>query len=197
MFPDTEQSVVSLREASRYWWLYLVVGIAWLVVGWVILTPDVTSLAVISTLAGLMLLFAAVTELIEAFTMAGWRWLHAIFAVLFFLGGIYALLQPLATAHALAALIGWFLLFSGTFKIVASLSLRNAMHLWWVGLVAGIFEVLIGFWAIGYPGRSVYLLIIWVAVMALMHGINQIVTAFELKRVRDEFGTGGPALPAT
>ena len=71
------------------------------------------------------------------------------------------------------------------------------MHLWWVGLVAGIFEVLIGFWAIGYPGRSVYLLIIWVAVMALMHGINQIVTAFELKRVRDEFGTGRPALPAT
>jgi uncharacterized membrane protein HdeD (DUF308 family) len=193
-----EESAAAIREAARFWWLYLVVGILWLVIGWVILTPDITSLAVISTLAGLILLFAAVNELMAAFTMRSWRWLHGIFAVLFLLGGIYALLQPLDTFLALAALIGWFLLFSGTFKIVAALAVRGAMPLWWIGLIAGIIEVLIGFWAIGYPGRSIWLLIIWVGILALMRGINEIVTAFELKHVKDELGPGGGApLPAT
>ena len=82
--------------------------------------------------------------------------------MLFLLGGIYALLRPLDTFLALAALVGWFLLFSGTFKIVTALAVHGAMPLWWVGLIAGIVEVLIGFWAIGYPGRSIWLLIIWV-----------------------------------
>ena len=198
MLPAMEESEATIREAARYWWLYLLVGIAWLIVGWVILTPDITSLKVISTLAGLMLLFAAADELMTAFTMRGWRWLHGIFAVLFLLGGIYALLQPLDTFLALAALIGWFLLFSGTFKIVASLAVHTVMPLWWVGLVARIFEVLIGFWAIGYPGRSTWLLIIWVGILALMRGITEIVTAFQLKRVKDELGPSGSApLPAT
>ena len=197
LLPAIEEGAAALREAARYWWLYLLVGIAWLVVGWVILTPDITSLAVISTLAGLMLLFAAADEFMTAFTMRSWRWLHGIFAVLFLLGGIYALLRPLDTFLALAALVGWFLLFSGTFKIVTALSVHGAMPLWWVGLVAGIVEVLIGFWAIGYPGRSIWLLIIWVGILALMRGITEIVTAFQLKRVKDEFGSGGAPLPAT
>jgi uncharacterized membrane protein HdeD (DUF308 family) len=197
MLPAIEEGAAAIREAARYWWLYLLVGIAWLVVGWVILTPDISSLAVISTLAGLMLLFAAADEFMTAFTMRSWRWLHGIFAVLFLLGGIYALLRPLDTFLALAALVGWFLLFSGTFKIVTALAVHGAMPLWWVGLIAGIVEVLIGFWAIGYPGRSIWLLIIWVGILALMRGITEIVTAFQLKRVKDEFGSGGAPLPAT
>ena len=108
MLLQRSKGAAALREAARYWWLYLLVGIAWLVVGWVILTPDITSLAVISTLAGLMLLFAAADEFMTAFTMRSWRWLHGIFAVLFLLGGIYALLRPLDTFLALAALVGWF-----------------------------------------------------------------------------------------
>ena len=107
LLPAIEEGAAALREAARYWWLYLLVGIAWLVVGWVILTPDITSLAVVSTLAGLMLLFAAADEFMTAFTMRSWRWLH-VMLVLFLLGGMHALLRPLDTFLALAALVGWF-----------------------------------------------------------------------------------------
>ena len=139
-------------------------------------------------------LFAAADEFMTAFTMRSWRWLHGIFAVLFLLGGIYALLRPLDTFLALAALVELVPALSGTFQIVTALSVHGAMPLWWIGLVAGIVEVLIGFWAIGCRSLD-RLLIIWVGILALMRGITEIVTAFQLKRVKDEFGSGGAPLP--
>ena len=55
-------------------------------------------------------------------------------------------------------------------------------ELWWLGLVwPGIASVLITFWAVGYPGRSGYLLVLWVGLGALMHGIGRIVFAFQLR----------------
>jgi hypothetical protein len=32
------------QKAARYWWALVVVGVAWLVIGWVVLRADVTSL---------------------------------------------------------------------------------------------------------------------------------------------------------
>lgn len=48
------------------------------------------------------------------------------------------------------------------------------------GLVVGIAEVLIGFWAAEYPGRSIALLIVWVGASALARGIGEIFLAFRL-----------------
>jgi uncharacterized membrane protein HdeD (DUF308 family) len=48
-------------------------------------------------------------------------------------------------------------------------------------LAAGILEMIIGVWAIGYPGRSAWLLIIWVGIGALFRGVTEIITAFHIK----------------
>ena len=45
---------------------------------------------------------------------------------------------------------------------------------------AGILELLIGVWVVGYPGRSAWLLILWVGLGALIHGVTQIVFAFQV-----------------
>ena len=53
---------------------------------------------------------------------------------------------------------------------------------WWLGMVAGILEIFAGFWASQQLVTvSAALLVIWVGVLALFNGINQIVLAFELK----------------
>jgi uncharacterized membrane protein HdeD (DUF308 family) len=49
-------------------------------------------------------------------------------------------------------------------------------------LVAGILEILIGAWAMGYPGRSAALLIVWVGFGAIVRGIAEIVAAFRVRR---------------
>jgi uncharacterized membrane protein HdeD (DUF308 family) len=56
--------------------------------------------------------------------------------------------------------------------------------LWGLLLASGIIELAIGVWAIGYPGRSAWLLILWVGIAALVRGITEIVLAFKLRGVR-------------
>ena len=39
-----------------------------------------------------------------------------------------------------------------------SIATKDEIHVWWLQLIVGIVEVLIGFWAAGYWGRSAVLL---------------------------------------
>ena len=47
--------------------------------------------------------------------------------------------------------------------------------------------MLIGFWAIGYTGRSIALLMIWVGATALAKGFTQIVRGFALHGLKKDF----------
>ena len=99
-----------------------------------------------------------------------WKVLHGLLGVLFVVVGIVAFVHPGDTFAALAAVLSFFLIFKGFFDIVVSIATKDEIHVWWVQLVVGIVEVLIGFWAAGYWGRSAILLIVWVGVIALARG---------------------------
>ena len=47
-------------------------------------------------------------------------------------------------------------------------------------LVIGVIEVLIGFWAVAYIGRAVFLLVVWVAAAALARGLSDLFISFGL-----------------
>jgi uncharacterized membrane protein HdeD (DUF308 family) len=59
-------------------------------------------------------------------------------------------------------------------------------------LVSGILCIVIAFWAAGYPGRSVVLLILWVGISCLMRGVTELVLAFQLKGLKNQ--VAGPAV---
>lgn len=98
-------------------------------------------------------------------------------------GGVRLHPVPDVAFLSLAAIIGWYLIFKGFLDIVVAFAARPN-ELWWLGLVVGIGELLIGFWAAGYPGRSISLLIVWVAASALARGIGEIFLAFRLRGVQ-------------
>jgi len=95
------------------------------------------------------------------------------------------LIWPGETFLVLAALIGWYLLFKGIFDFVMALATKDEYDLWWLTLVMGIVEVLVGFWAIGYSGRSIALLVVWVGATALARGITDIFLAFQVKKLQE------------
>ena len=85
------------------------------------------------------------------------------------------------TFLVLAAIIGWYVLFAGIFDIVTAFATKDENDLWWLQLILGIAQILIGFWAIGYTGRSIDLLVIWVGASALARGISSLFLAFGLR----------------
>jgi uncharacterized membrane protein HdeD (DUF308 family) len=97
-----------------------------------------------------------------------------------------ALTTPFQTFGILALLIGWYLLFKGTFDVIISIVERDVLPLWGLALASGIIELALAMWALGYPGRSAWLLVLWIGITALMHGVTEIVFAFKLRGVRTE-----------
>jgi Short repeat of unknown function (DUF308) len=167
---------------GRWWWVLLVTGIVWILLGLYVLQADYRSAVAIGYLVGFWLLFAGVAEFVELGVATGWKWVHATVGVLFVIGGIAALLTPFQTFTILAGLVGFFLILKGTFDFVLALAMRHDVDLWYLTLIAGIIEIAVGIWAIGYPGRSAALLIIWVGVGAVIRGIAEIVMAFHMHK---------------
>jgi len=174
-----------IERASAKWWVLLVAGIAWIIVGVLVLDADLDSALTIGYLVAGYLILLGVMEFVATAIM-DWKWLHAALGVLFVLGGILALTEPFRTYSLLASLVGLFLVIKGTVDFVMALIVRHEVDLWWLLLIVGITEVLLGFWASGYPGRSATLLILWVGIGALLRGITDLITAFQIRKVHQE-----------
>jgi uncharacterized membrane protein HdeD (DUF308 family) len=171
------------RRLSVPWWLYLISGAAWFVVAWVVLRFDLRSVAAVSVLAGIVILLAGFAELFAAWVAPGWQWLHAILGAVFLITGVIVFARPGGTFALLAAFIGWYLLFKGMLDIVLAFATKADNDAWWLGLIVGIVEVILGFWAAGSFGRSAALLIVFIGAIALTRGITDIVLAFHLHKL--------------
>jgi uncharacterized membrane protein HdeD (DUF308 family) len=167
------------------WWLLLITGIGWMLVALIVLRFEYTSVSAISILFGIVAIAAGVLEIGVLILARGWwKLLHAVLVVVFIAAGIVAFAHPGDTFAALAAVFSFFLIFAGTFDIIISISARHEIEVWWLQLVGGIVELLLGFWAAGYYGRSAILLVVWVAAIALIRGVRDIVLAFRVREIQ-------------
>jgi len=175
----------TLARALPPWWLFLVTGVGWTLVGLILLRFDYTSVSAIAILFGIVAIAAGLLEIGVTMLAAGWwKLLHAVLAVVFIVAGIVAFVHPGDTFVALAAVMSFFLIFAGTFDIIVSISIRHEMEVWWLQLIGGIIELALGFWAAGYYGRSAVLLIAWVAAFTIIRGVRDIVFAFRVREVQ-------------
>jgi uncharacterized membrane protein HdeD (DUF308 family) len=165
------------------WWMFLLTGIAWLIIGWIALRFTPASVATVGVLLGVLFLFSMFNEFLIASMRSRWRWLHLAMGVIFAFGAGWSFARPFDAFWTLASILGLLLIFRGTLDIISSVDAREVNHAWWLGLVAGILEVLLGFWASQqfYAVRGA-LLLVWVGLFALFRGISEIVIAFELRR---------------
>jgi uncharacterized membrane protein HdeD (DUF308 family) len=169
-------------DRGGWWWLSLAAGIIWIVIGLFALEADLRSVALIGYLVAVWFLFAGIAEFAYLGAYAGWKWLRAVLGVVFVLCGIGALLEPFQTFTILAGLVGFLLIVKGIFDIVLAVGSRVFNDLWWLMLLLGIGEIVLGVWASGYPGRSAALLIVWVGVGAIVRGVLEILDAFSSRR---------------
>jgi len=185
--PDATQERVREPRAGLWrlagpWWLLLLTGIAWLIISVVVLRFRISSIATVGVLVGVVFLLAMFNEFLLASVRSSWRWAHVLVGVLFAVGAIWAFADPINAFWALASVLGLLLIFRGALDVISSLAAREFGGTWWLGLVAGILEILLGFWASQqmFPARAA-LLLLWVGFFALFRGISEIVIAFELR----------------
>jgi uncharacterized membrane protein HdeD (DUF308 family) len=170
------------RGTSR-WWVPLLLGILWLIYAFIVLSFTYKTVWAVVVFAAVAFIFTGIGEFVLATIVESWQWLHALAGVLCIAAGILALVWPGQTFLVMAAIIGWFLLFRGTFNIVESLFIKDYVEQWWLILITGILQVGIALWAVGYAGRSIAVLVVWVGAWALTEGIMNIWAAFRIRSV--------------
>ena len=172
-------------EITGMWWLFLITGIAWVIIALVVLRFDTTSLATVGALLGVVFLFAGLNEFIIWTVRRTWRWAHLVLGVIFLIGAISAFATPYSAFWALASILGFLLVLKGSLDIIASAMTKDVNELWGLGLLTGILELILGFWASQqfFPARAA-LILIWVGFMALFRGVSEIVLAFQIRRLR-------------
>jgi uncharacterized membrane protein HdeD (DUF308 family) len=188
------------REAMRWYWVPLVTGLAWFVIGWAVLRADVTSLRTVGILVGFVFLGVAVTEAALAWLFhGGWRVMHAVVSVLFLLSAGWAFVRPVDTFFALASVLGLLLLLQGASSITQAIGFRDISPYWGFALFSGLMMTALGLWVSTsdrvwtLAARSAFILL-WVGFMAVFRGIQDVTTGFVMLRLgKEQDQTSQPA----
>jgi uncharacterized membrane protein HdeD (DUF308 family) len=181
----------AVGEAARWWWVFVVTGILWLMISLVVLRFTTTSITTIGILIGVVFTIAAITEMmIASATPGGWKVAHIFLAIIFVLGAIWGYANPKDAFWALASVLGFMLVIWGAIEVTESILTRAENPLWWLELTVGILLILLGFWT-GQQLLTVkaQLLIFYVGLAALFRGIGQIVFAIRLHQAGKELAS--------
>jgi uncharacterized membrane protein HdeD (DUF308 family) len=185
---DDRQIVEAFQAATRLWWIFLVIGTAWLLFAIMVFRFDWRSVSAISIVFGVIMLAAALDEVLAAFAggQSGWMVaLRLVVAAALVVIGVIAFIHPGNTFAALAAVMSFYFIIKGAFTIVVAIATRKDAELWWLLLVVGFAELLLGFWAAGDFGHRQILLIVWVGAVAFARGISAIVFGFRVRDLRE------------
>jgi uncharacterized membrane protein HdeD (DUF308 family) len=171
-----------LQALSRFWWLFIAAGVAWVILALVILQFDQASISTVGVLIGLLLILSAFQNFaLGAMTGTGIKWIFWIFGVFLLVGGVIALMSPENTFAALADIMGFIFLIIGVFWTIDAFMSRGANPMWWLGLISGILLLILAFWTSGqFFIEKAYLLLVFAGIWALLHGITDIVRGFQL-----------------
>jgi uncharacterized membrane protein HdeD (DUF308 family) len=179
----------AVRDITGQWWLWLLAGIAWIVISLVILQFDSASVTTVAILVGLMFMFASVENfaLLYMPETGSMRWVSAIFGGLFLVAAGICFVNPQGTFATLADILGFLFLLVGVWWMVRAFLERPVDPLWWLGLVAGILMIVLAFWTAAQLFiDKAYVLLVFAGVWALMEGINDIVRAFTVRQLHQE-----------
>ena len=182
--PPERESRRALGEISGLWWLWLVFGIAWVIVGLVILQFDQASITTVGVIVGLMFLATGVQQFAASSFLDRGRWVYWLFGALFLLAGVIALISPENTFAALADILGFLFLIVGVFWVIQAFASREVNELWWLSLIGGVLMIILAFWTGGQLFiEKAYVLLVFAGIWSLMQGFIDIVRAFQIRKL--------------
>ena len=108
-------------------------------------------------------------------------YLSLILGILYILVGIWVFRTPIESYVALSIVFSVTCFISGIFEIIYSVANRKELHNWGWILAGGIIVLLLGFWLISSPLRSIALLPFFAGFMLIFLSMTAMGFAFDMK----------------
>jgi uncharacterized membrane protein HdeD (DUF308 family) len=167
-------------QASR-WWLFMLLGVASVVLGAILLFDLVAAVRTLALLVAFGLWFNGLGELLGTGRYGGGAWATAA-GILLIVGGVVAVAWPGVTLWALALVVGIDLLISGGVRVAGAMVARPERWGWL--LTGGVISFVAGVFALSWPGATVLVLAVLVGIRLIMFGAAEIAYAWTLHDVK-------------
>lgn len=133
-------------------------------------------------LFGVLMMIGGVLHFIAAFKIfdGGYRWLWALFGLLYLVAGYYAFSTPVKTAIVLTNLLAIVLILAGVIRVVNAVVFKAYQGWGWV-LFSGIVTLVTGVIILISPDAPFWVLGLFLAVDILFQGINYLTLASYIK----------------
>ncbi|HYB30545.1 MAG TPA: DUF308 domain-containing protein [Solirubrobacteraceae bacterium] len=178
----------SAADATRGWWLFVVIGIASLVAGVIIVLQPSKSLATLAVVAGIFLLLDGIIELIESLGHSVEnRGLAAIIGLLGIVVGILLIRHPTHAVTAIGLLIGIWLIAAGVLRLLRALAL-GALRFW--GIVIALLEIAVGIAIVSAPHIGYTTLAIILGIWLIINGVGMTGLGLAIRRMGAEPAAG-------
>ena len=170
-------------ELKKNWAWMLSLGIVMVMLGVIGLGMTVLFNEIVVMYFGFLLLFGSGVQLMQAFRAEAWKgrvW-HVLIALVYIVGGIIAVTEPVIAGMTLALLIAWTLIVIGVLRLVMALQMRGAAGWLWT-LLGGVLSVVLGVMIINeWPQSGLWVIGLFVAIEILFAGWSQIMIALAAK----------------
>lgn len=145
--------------------------------------PVATALTLV-LLWGIYALIDGIVAALLAFSAEGQksRGLLIFTAAVGIAAGLFAVLQPLKSAVALAWVIGLWLVVRGVMELIGAFTNTDAQSRWLLAL-GGVLWLVAGVLVISFPGMAALAISLWLGVLAIVWGIALLVAGFHARKV--------------
>ncbi len=175
-------------DSVRHWYLYLFVGILFIIVWAYMLFVPIESYLALSLLFAIMFVVAGVASVVYSIanhdSLDGWWWVLT-FGILSTLMGVLMLVHPGLSAVTLAFLVGFVVLFQSGAMFGMSFQLKDqGVSDWWLVMILGVLGMIFAFILLFNPQFAGLTAVVWTAMSFMIIGFVEIYVSFKLKKVK-------------
>lgn len=186
------------EQLARNWTYLLFNGLVLIVAGVLIWSID-WSVSSLSTFIGALFIFEGLWIMLTA--GISFRAGNFLTGLLSIAAGIAIIVWPSPSLIVLGIFLGSWLIVVGTISVSGALAARRLMPDWWLLLILGVFEVILGVLALADPGATLAALITVGGIWAVVIGAMRVVLAFQIRHLPQDvdaaLGAKGGRAPAT
>jgi uncharacterized membrane protein HdeD (DUF308 family) len=175
-----------IEAITSKWWLFLLRGIAAVVVAVIaFVQPDAALIALVLVL-GFYSFVAGALAFAAAFTgIGGDRWWALLFEGILGMAVAFVIwFWPLTSALAFVYFVAAWFMVSGLLQIVTGIRLRDVIENDWLYILGGVISIAFGFWVFRSPSQGTVATAYLFGIYFLLYGIVQIVLAFRLRSLQ-------------
>ena len=171
----------ALPQRASIWWVFLLQGIAGILLGVMLLTAPGATLLALTTFLGFYWLIMGVLELVRVFVDRSVPWIWSLLVgIVGILAGIFVLRHPLLAAltvpTALVIILGVLGLVMGVLEIIAGIKGAGVGS-----FILGVINVLVGLLLLGSPVAAALAVPLIFGVLLLVEGVGLIIWAFRVR----------------